>query len=108
MSVLSQFFQNQLAFVKSEYQTNVKPIISDATAAVIANPTEGTVVAQASTALVKMIALGPTVLADEIKDVATFIQGQLNPATAPAATTTGTASTTANVADTLRPTSSQG
>lgn len=88
MSLITDLLDAQLAIIRSDFAKDLLIPIQQANNLIASNPTELNALAQGQKILADLIAEGPTVLQDETKGLATWLNTQLqqlaNPA--PAAT----------------------
>ena len=87
MSLITDLLDAQLAILRSDFAKDLLAPIQQANNLIASNPTELKTIAQGQKILADLIAEGPTVLQDEAKGLATWLNSQLqqlaNPAPAP-------------------------
>ena len=86
MSVIADLLDAQLAIIKSDFAKDLLAPIQQANNLIAANPTELNALAQGQKILALLIAEGPTVLQDEVKGLANWLNGKLQQLAAPPAT----------------------
>jgi hypothetical protein len=89
VSLITDLLDAQLAILRSDFKNDLLPPIQQANNLIASNPTEINLIAQGGKILQDIMAEGPTVLQDEAKGLATWLNGQLqqlaNPPPAPVA-----------------------
>lgn len=83
MSLISDLFAAQLAIVKSDFAKDLLIPIQQANNLIAANPTALNAVAQGQKILTLLIAEGPTLLQDEVKQLANWVNQELQQLAAP-------------------------
>jgi len=86
MSVIADLLDAQLAIIKSDFAKDLLAPIQQANNLIAANPTELNALAQGQKILALLIAEGPTVLQDEVKGLANWLNGKLQQLAAPPTT----------------------
>lgn len=85
MSLITDLLDAQLAIVKSDFAKDLLTPIQQANNLIASNPTEINAIAQGQKILTDLIAEGPTVLQDEVKALATWLNTRLQTLATPAA-----------------------
>lgn len=84
MSLITDLLEAQLAIIKSDFAKDLLGPIQQANNLIASNPTELNAVAQGGKILAVLIAEGPTVLQDEVKGLATWMNSKLQQLATPA------------------------
>jgi hypothetical protein len=88
VSLITDLLDAQLAILKSDFAKDLLVPIQQANNLIASNPTEINLIAQGGKILQDIIAEGPTVLQDEAKGLATWMNTQLQQLAAPPAAPT--------------------
>lgn len=85
MSLITDLLDAQLAIIKSDFAKDLLIPIQQANNLIASNPTELNALAQGGKILQDMIAEGPTVMQDEVKGLATWLNARLQALATPPA-----------------------
>lgn len=77
MSLITDLLDAQLAILKSDFAKDLLAPIQQANNLIASNPTELNAIAQGGKILQDIVAEGPTVLQDEAKGLATWLNSKL-------------------------------
>jgi hypothetical protein len=102
MSLLTDLLDAQVAILESDIKTDLVPLVQQSNNLIASNPTVANVVLQGQRMLVNLIAEGPKVAQDEVKELASWVNTKLEAWAAPPPASTAPTSATAS------PTSGQG